>query len=268
VRAFARGASCAFACAFALALVLLAASGVARADATVGSPSARAGDRCAALGADHPTPSATASAAPSGRKSGNGLARRELTEDERTRVAALDAAIAGPDEAARGAARYRRARIFYEANQWAEAARGFCDALERPHPTELSLYAAELLLDCLNALGWYDELERAAERYRAWPELAKDRSFVEICDRIRAGLWRMHAERLDHEERFAESAALYLRIADRFKSDPRLDEILYNAAVSFDRAGDAAAAAAARKRLIKIKPDSPLAKKAAAQLSR
>ena len=57
-------------------------------------------------------------------------------------------------------------------------------------------------------------------------------------------------------------------MAQDYPNDPKIDEVYYNAAVVFERAKLLGSAIQAREMLLKVKPDSTLAKKAIYQIGR
>ena len=193
----------------------------------------------------------------------------------RVLVAVLWLALVGVAQAQDGGAavetaqsRYDRARAAYHVERWDDAAAVFRDVLEHPHPPELGRSSASLLFDCLNRLHRHDELHDAVERYCARPELKSDRESADTCTRLGVAIDEQRAEQLIARRRFAEAAAAYLALFDRWPQNPQRDLALYNAARSWDEAAEPARATAARKRLLKLYPKSAMAKRAADELKR
>src|SRR5262249_53587233 len=133
-----------------------------------------------------------------------GPARRELSETERIE---LDELRANPT----AAARYRAARLYYDANQLPEAARGFCELVEQERGRELGQNAVKLLWDSLNLLQEYEFLSKSVERHCPW---MKDRETAELCRKMRMVFARREAEQLARAGKFREAAALSLRLAE------------------------------------------------------
>ena len=77
---------------------------------------------------------------------------------------------------------------------------------------------------------------------------------------------RVRAERLETAGNHLEAAKVYLTLGDR-KTYDRADEALYNAAVCLSQGGDNAGATAIWQRLSRMKPSTPLTKKAAERLN-
>lgn len=66
---------------------------------------------------------------------------------------------------------YRRARIFYEYQHFAEAAQQFDHIFASYPDTELSVYSANLEMDCLAILKRYDQLRALVERVKKSPAM-------------------------------------------------------------------------------------------------
>ena len=168
--------------------------------------------------------------------------------------------------ALRAEAHFLQAKVAHMENQHAAAAIGFCEALETDRRARIAVSAANLLFDSLNQLRRWDDLEAAARRYCAWPELTRDRDFASLCRALKLQIERKRIEGWEKEGRYLDAALGYLKLADANPGDPRLAEILYNAAVAFARAGEDARATQAWSRLVKQRPKDPLAQKARQQL--
>ncbi len=85
---------------------------------------------------------------------------------------------------------YRRARIHYDHNLFVEAIPLF-EVIVSAHPEhELALYSANLVLDCLSALGRSRDLLYRVDSYLATPALVKDREFADQLKAIKADLTR------------------------------------------------------------------------------
>ena len=79
-----------------------------------------------------------------------------------------------PDSPERSNVEYRRARVYYEHNHFAEAAPLFDHILTSYPDNELAVYSANLEMDCLAILKRYDELRALVERVKRNPTLMKD----------------------------------------------------------------------------------------------
>ncbi len=177
--------------------------------------------------------------------------------------------------------KYRRARIYYEANRFEEAAAMFKDIAWNHRNSDLAEFAANLYLDSLNVLSTVrqppkpacltqmtDDVQQIAKLYCNSPE--SDQKYADLCPTISSlecGLLRKKAEADQTAGRYKNAAYTYVRIFKRYRSGAgecsgRMDEVLYNAAINFEAARLLGRAIQVRKFLIKGYPDSVLAKKA------
>ena len=187
---------------------------------------------------------------------------RKLSSDHRRFVAAIQSYLQlVPNAPERQALLYRRARIYYSHNLHDQAVKGFA-ALVNAHPDhELAVYAANLLLDSLNAQRKYAELERWVRRMLAEPRLAKGEFLVQLHTLDR-GAQRKAAERLQKAKRHGDCGNKYLQIAARYPTDPRRPEVLYNAAICFEADRQLMRSIKVRQQLIKLHPQHRLAARA------
>ena len=179
--------------------------------------------------------------------------------------------------------KYRRARIYYEANHFQEAAVLFHDIAWNHRDSEFAEYAANLYLDSLNQLAPARATETVAARdgnpeciseiessldplhgfYCGTPE-ARDAhpDLCEVVVDLRCGVVRLRAETLARQGQHREAAAAYRDIVSRFRECGRLDEVVYNLAIEYEAARLLGRAIRARTTLIERFPESPLAKRA------
>jgi cellulose synthase operon protein C len=98
-----------------------------------------------------------------------------IPQDLQRLVAAFDHYMAiVPESPERTNVEYRRARVYYEHNHFAEAAPQFDHILVAHPDNELAVYSANLEMDCLAILKRYDELRALVERVKKNPVLMKD----------------------------------------------------------------------------------------------
>jgi tetratricopeptide (TPR) repeat protein len=166
-----------------------------------------------------------------------------------------------PDGAELPTVIYKKARALYELNRFDEAIPLFRELVDRWPQSELAVYAADLLFDCYAIGKRTRELEDAVEAYCPLPALERAPGFSRRCRVIRAALLRDRAESLEKAHRYREAAETYIQLAQKFPDDPRLDEVLYDAAIDFQRAKVIGLAILAFQELIARRPESPLAKK-------
>ncbi len=172
--------------------------------------------------------------------------------------------------------KYRRARIYYEANRFEEAAVLFRDIAFNHKDSELSEYAANLYLDCLNILGTQLEQPRVAclqelgasidpmsASFCGTEQLAEEHP--DLCgtlSTLQCQVRRKEAETYEKTQQFKKAAATYVRIFRRHQECGEMPEMLYNAAINFEAAHLLGRAIQVRTVLIEQYPENPLSKKA------
>ena len=164
--------------------------------------------------------------------------------------------------------KYRRARVYYEHNHFAEAAPLFEDIVKNHTKDDLAIYSANLYFDSLNVLHKYEDLEMATATYCTYPDLLKDEDFKKQCAIIKNGIRRKKIEGWEADGKFRLAADEYMKLVAENPSDPRLDELYYNASILYERAKAVGLAISTRQQLIKVMPKSPLAKKSQFLLGR
>jgi hypothetical protein len=176
--------------------------------------------------------------------------------------------------------KYRRARIYYEANMFEQAAILFKDIAVHHSESEVGIFAANLYLDCLNALGsmleverpaCYDDLAEAVDIFidtkkAPGQNLMKDEEFASQIKGLKVGVLRKKAESLTARKRFKESAEIYLDIYRNYKGvydDRGMCEVLFNTAINMEAARLVMPAIKVREKMIELYPDCEHSKKAA-----
>jgi len=193
--------------------------------------------------------------------------------------------------------KYARARTYFEAQHWEEAAAGFRDiAMNNAAHTD-GIYAAQLYLESVNVLGsnfqrtsCFDDMEQDVPKfidlYCQGNKAQKNAEQCTMLNKIQVDILRLRAqknvERADKEGGrealglYEKGGAAYFEMFRRYCQDPvtngqppqaeRCDEIAYNAARAFQAARLVAKAITVRRALLaydeKLKLNSPLAKKA------
>jgi len=158
---------------------------------------------------------------------------------------------------------YRKARIYYNYNHYKEAVDMFGVITTKHQDHELAVYAANLLLDSLNIMKKFDELNKWVRRYLADAKLSgKDPEFKKQLEKLEAASERKAAEELQKTGHFRDAAERYAQIANKYQDDPKWAELLFNAAINYEAAKLIGMAISLRNTLIKQKPKDPLAQKA------
>ncbi len=176
--------------------------------------------------------------------------------------------------------KYRRARIYYEANKFEEASVLFKEIAVSHSGDDLGVFAANLYLDCLNALGsmvatpkpeCYDDLAAVVDLFidtskDPGKNLMKDEEFATQIKALKVGVLRKKAESLNDRKRFKEAAEVYLLIYRSYKGvydDRGMCEVLYNTAIAMEAARLVMPAIKVREKMIELYPTCEHSKKAA-----
>jgi hypothetical protein len=209
------------------------------------------------------------------------VAPRELTELEKGILNSYERYVCFAKEGGDLAnIKYRRARIYYEANKFAEAAVLFKDVAINNSDDEVGVYAANLYLDCLNALGsmvaepipsCYDALAEVVDTFidetkDPGKNLMKDQEFATQLKTLKVGVMRKKAESLKDRGRYIESAEIYLSIYRNYQGiydDNGMCEVLYNTAIMMEAANLVMRAIKVRERMVELYPNCEYSKKAA-----
>ena len=192
------------------------------------------------------------------------FAPQEIPKRQQQMLSAFDTYIKYvPDAPELPRIKYNKARVFYEANHFSEAEPLFKDIAYTHQDSDLAIYSANLYIDCLAVQKKYKDLEVAVEEFLNMPKLLeKDPAFKQQLGVVKVGTMRKHIEELEKANKPKQAADLYIQLATDYPNDPKLDEVYYNAAVLFEKAKLIGLAIQARGKLIELKPDSTLAKKA------
>ncbi len=205
------------------------------------------------------------------------FAKKEFTPLQKGMLEAFNRYVCYVDKAEDLATiKYRRARIYYEANRFEEAAVLFRDIAFNHKESELSEYAANLYLDCLNILGTQVGQPRVAcvqelgasidpmsASFCGTEQLAEEHP--DLCgtlSTLQCQVRRKEAETYEKTQQFKKAAATYVRIFRRHQECGEMDEVLYNAAINFEAARLLGRSIQVRTVLIERYPQSALSKKA------
>lgn len=176
--------------------------------------------------------------------------------------------------------KYRRARIYYEANHFEEASVLFRDIAMNHPQHELAEFAANLYLDALNSIYMRDHaraecvteiknnIEPLSGLYCGTAQ-ARDGhpDLCQVLDRLRCQVLRQEAEADSAGNRHADSAAKYVAIFRDHQECSEIeggamDEILWNAGIEYERARLIGRAIRVRTVLTQRFPESELASRA------
>ncbi len=210
------------------------------------------------------------------------LAQRDFTQLEEGMLKAFQRYVCFvPDSDDLPQIKYRRARIYYEANHYQEAAVLFKDIAWNHRDHELAEYAANLYLDSLNVMGsqlepnrteCLNDLEEAIDPLNGFYCSSADArdEHPDLCGvltTLKCNVLRKQAEAYGNNDQHKRAAAQYVRIFRRHQSCAAeegfaMDEVLYNAAIHFEAARLLGRAIQVRNVLIDRFPESDYAKRA------
>ncbi|MBK8251494.1 MAG: hypothetical protein IPK82_02355 [Polyangiaceae bacterium] len=176
--------------------------------------------------------------------------------------------------------KYARARTYFEAQHWEEAALGFRDIAINHADRDAAIYASQLYLESLNIMGaslepahpsCYDDMAADVPKFiESFCQKGKEKD-AEQCGtliRIQRDIERLRAEKLveaagkggpDAPKQFEKAATAYMDMWRKYSEEAcknkqpaceRAEEILYNAARAFQAARLIAKAISARRILI------------------
>jgi TolA-binding protein len=217
-------------------------------------------------------------------------APKEFTENQKGMITAFNRYLcyikpaAGDKEAQDNyvEVKYARARTYFEAQHWEEAALAFRDVAMGHADKDVGIYASQLYLESLNVLGssteparpsCYDNMaEDVPKLIELYCKGGKEKDNAEQCGiliRIQRDIERLRAEELvkaadrpgnpDSLKQYEKGALAYLDLWKKYGEAPcrekqpacqRNEEVLYNAARAFQAARLIAKAITVRKILI------------------
>ena len=193
---------------------------------------------------------------------------KELTPPYQKMMAAYDTYLNYvPDAPELPTIKYRKAKTYYDFNQFEKAIPLFQDVVEKHSKSNLAIVSATFLLDSLNALKQYEAIPPWVDKFMANKDLMADKEFEKQMSNLKAeSLWLL-AEGHSKSGRHREAAKIYADMYNQAPEHPRGAQMLYNAGLEFEKAGVIGGAVSARKALIEHRPDDPLAKKAQFQIA-
>jgi len=188
---------------------------------------------------------------------------RPIPEYQGKMIAAFDTYIKYvPDAPELPVIRYRKARIYYEYNHFAEAAKLFQEVVEKHPNHELAIYSANLLLDSLNSQGKTKEVVQWVDKFLEMPNLMKDPEFGKQMISLKSDTYDLEGREYEKSKNYKECGRSLLAAADTLPDHPKHAERLWNAGQCFQNAHLVGQALKARQQLIKDHPSDPLAQKA------
>jgi tetratricopeptide (TPR) repeat protein len=218
------------------------------------------------------------------------LRPKDLTDNQKGMITAFNRYICYIHPAASDAkgqdqlveVKYARARTYFEAQHWEEAAIAFRDIAMNNGDRDVGIYAAQLYLESVNVLGSHSnpprpscfddmasDVPKFVDLYCSGDKLAKNQDQCTTLTKIQCDIQRLKGQKLTElADKGApnalqldeQAAGVYLEIWRKYGEAPlrqnlpaqceRLDEIVYNAAKAYQAARLIAKAIAARMVLL------------------
>ena len=168
---------------------------------------------------------------------------------------------------------FLRAHILHRHRKHDESVPIFVEIVTRYPEHETAEYAANLILDSLNLQGKYDLLAQWVDTFRANKKLlAKRPDLASLLAKLHIQVLRKRAEVFEAsggktQDGYRKCAQTYVEAFDANPGYERADELLYNAGVCFERAGEISEAVKLFTAVTKLSR-SPLAANARARVER
>jgi tetratricopeptide (TPR) repeat protein len=240
------------------------------------------------------------------------LAPKQFTDNQKGMISAFNRYICYIHPAAGDAqgqdqlveVRYARARTYFEAQHWEEAAVAFRDIAMTNSDKDVGIYAAQLYLESVNVLGTssnpprpscFDDMAadvpKFIELYCSGDKFAKNQEQCTTLTKIQCDIQRLKAEKLvqladktggtSALQTYEQAGNTYYELWRKYGEEPisqnqaptcdKLDEIVYNSARAYQAARLVAKAIRARMTLLNPQfhmDTSPLAKKATLEIGK
>jgi len=158
---------------------------------------------------------------------------------------------------------YIKARLLYGRNHFSRAVGLFAQVIKEHPRHSAARGSALLLLDALNRQGQHQQLARWTKRLLANKALAKGTLLAQLRA-LRVQIAHRAAQKLFQAKRFAECGKAFAA-ASRLPGAQRTCELLFNAAVCFERAKKLRKSLALRRSLVQKRSCRSLAAQAVEQ---
>lgn len=192
---------------------------------------------------------------------------RPLPPREVSRIAVLEALsmMLKAEDTERSRVQYRRGRIYWNHGHYDQAIPSFEAVVDNVPGSAEAEYAATLLLDSLLLEKDYAAIDKHVQAMLQNSALLSGRpALMTTLLKIRHQSGIRYASKLIDDKNYSECGILFL---DLHKRDAKVegyqgDQLLYNASVCQERAGQYPTAIKTLQRLVKLYPASPVAAKA------
>ena len=163
--------------------------------------------------------------------------------------------------------KFYRARIFWRFDHLERANKLFADILRNHRGHEVSLFSANLLLDSLNRLQQYEEMNRWVDRMLGWERWLSDKDDLRASlNEIKSQALRRTAEQYEERGDHTACGEQYREIYNRDPDTSDADELLYNSGVCYEEGKSIGLAIRMFETLSQRFPDSKLTQRAIVRL--
>lgn len=163
---------------------------------------------------------------------------------------------------------YEEARVYYVFNHFDEAVPLFKDIAENHPEHKVSVFAANLLLECYNRQGNFDALSEQVNVFVPLYPASRDAELAGRLKTLKSELDFQKCSMLENKGEADRAARCFLTYAKRFPESKIVDKAYFNAAVNYDRERQMEKAIEARMELIRNAQESELAPQAFFQIAR
>jgi tetratricopeptide (TPR) repeat protein len=163
--------------------------------------------------------------------------------------------------------KFYKARIFWRFDHLDEANKLFIDILRNHRDHEVSLFSANLLLDSLNRLQRYDDMNVWVQRLLSWEQWLEDKEELHASlIRLQGQTMRRRAEQLEERGDHVACGELYREIYNMDPDTGDADELLYNSGTCYEQGKSIGLAIRMFETLSQRFPDSTLTQRAIVRL--
>ena len=163
---------------------------------------------------------------------------------------------------------YEEARVYYKFNHFDKATPLFKDIAENHVDHKVSVYSANLLLECYNVTGNFKALGKQVNIFMPLYPPSKDREFNKRLSTLKSELDFKRCSMLDTRGEYDRAARCFLAYAKRFPKSKIVDKAYFNAALNYDREKQMEKAIKARILLINNVEGSDLVPQAFFQIAK
>jgi TolA-binding protein len=166
------------------------------------------------------------------------------------------------DEQLPGKLEFQSARLFYDFGQLEEARRRFERIIDRYEGQDVSVFAANLMLESYVAAKDYDNMAIWADRISKNPKLANGEKAAQVreeAERLKLGALFKGADELMDAGRYEEAAEKYILVVNANPQNEYADDALNNSAVAYEKVKRYESAMKLYSRVFQEYPNSPLA---------